>query len=192
MYGLVNQAIEDLVKTTMGDQAWEDVRQAAGFNEPEFIERHNYADEITFNLVNAASELFMQSPEVLLRLFGRHWIMYTGREGWLDFFDVSCTDVIGFIKQLDAMHEKVRKKMPGATPPTVTLTKVVGGYELDYHSERDGLAPVFEGIVEGLAEYYEEPWVVDQVQTKAEHGVDRFRLRLVEAVLNPEQHQDAA
>lgn len=192
MYGLVNQAIEDLVKTSMGDDAWECVRHTAGFNEPEFIARHNYANEITFRLVGAASELLMESPESLLRLFGRHWIMYTGREGWHDFFDVSCTGVIAFLKQLGDMHEKVRESMPGSKPPTITLIKVIGGYELDYRSERDGLAPMFEGIIEGLAEYYEEPWVIEQVQTKALDGVDRFRLRLVGAVLNSEQNRNAA
>lgn len=189
MYGIVNQAIEDLVKSNLGEGAWHEVLQAAGVKELEFVGNKDYSDELTFKLVGGACEVFMQPPEILLRLFGRHWIMFTGREGWHEFFDVSCTDVIGFLMQLDAMHKRVINAMPGAKPPKITLRELSDRYELDYESDREGLVLFFEGIIEGLAEYYDEPWVVNQIQTKAEDGIDRFELKLVSSVLNDQRKQ---
>lgn len=192
MYGLVNQAIEDLVRTNYSDQAWHDVQLAAGVENLVFVNEHSYSDDLTFKLIHAACEVFMQSPEILLRLFGRHWIMYTGREGWHEFFDVSCTGVISFLEQLDNMHEKVLAAMPEASPPKIELIETPDGYELVYISERVGLALFFQGIVEGLAEFYDEPWVVDQIQTQSEDGTDRFRLRLLSSVLKNPPKKDAA
>lgn len=192
MYGLVNQAIEDLVRTNYGEQAWRDVQVAAGYENIVFVGQQNYSDDLTFKLIHAACDVFMQSPEILLRLFGRHWIMYTGREGWHEFFDVSCTGVIEFLQQLDNMHAKVATVMPEATPPSIVLSETMEGYELVYISERIGLALFFQGIVEGLVEYYDEPWVIDQIQTQSEHETDRFRMRLLSSVLKNPPKQDVA
>lgn len=192
MYGLVNQAMEDLVRTNFSDQDWHDIKVAAGVENLVFVGDQHYCDELTFKLVHAASEICMQSPEILLRLFGRHWIMFTGREGWHEFFDISSSSVIGFLNQLNRMHDKVRAAMPDAVLPTIVLSETDNGYELDYISQRAGLSLFFQGIIEGLAEYYDEPWVVDQIQTHSEHGIDRFRLRRVSAVLAEEGQRRAA
>ncbi|MFK8081948.1 MAG: heme NO-binding domain-containing protein [Granulosicoccus sp.] len=184
MYGLVNRAMEDLVKTSFGKHAWQTVTAKAGVENLAINDLQDYEDSLTFDLVMAASEVFMQSPDILLRLFGRHWIMYTGREGWHEFFDMTCADSIGFLKQLDKMHGRLLQTMPNARTPKITLHEVADGYELDYESHRAGLALFFQGIVEGLVEYYEEAWVIDQIKNREDDGIDRFRLRLVDSVVN--------
>jgi len=183
MYGLVNQAIEDLVTSNYGKEAWISVKSAAGFEDIVFVDTQNYDDSLTFKLLQAASEIFMQSPETLLRLFGRHWIMFTYHEGWHDRVKISGRDVVDFIQQLGILHDRVIRVMPEARMPTINVRQVTEGFEIEYISERAGLALFFQGIVEGLVEYYEEPWVVERVSTAPESGVDRFQLRPVDAVL---------
>lgn len=184
MYGLVNKAFEDLVTTHYGVDAWDAIRVEAGLGDTAFEVRNHYDDELTFKLVGAASEYFMQSADVLLKLFGRHWILYTGREGWLDYFDMDCPGTIGFLEQLNSLHDKIRQDLPGSEPPRIVLIPTSEGYQLEYHSHREGLAPIMEGILEGLAEHYKEPWVVEQTHNKTDHGVNLFSMRLVNSVIN--------
>jgi hypothetical protein len=54
MYGLVNQAIEDLVRSNHGDAVWTSVRERAGLDNGSFLSMSEYPDATTYSLVRAA------------------------------------------------------------------------------------------------------------------------------------------
>ena len=56
MYGLVNKAIEDLVVSNFGEDKWEAIKAKAGVDVEVFVSNEAYPDDITYNLVGAASE----------------------------------------------------------------------------------------------------------------------------------------
>ena len=56
MYGLVNKAIEGLVRDNHGDAAWRRIREKAGVTVEAFVSNEPYPDDITYRLVQAASE----------------------------------------------------------------------------------------------------------------------------------------
>ena len=57
MYGIVNRAIEELIVEKFGAEKWEEVKDKAGFKSEGFMTLKPYADELTFQLVAAASEI---------------------------------------------------------------------------------------------------------------------------------------
>lgn len=179
MYGMVNRAIEDLVVATAGEDTWNEILAAAEMEGNEFNDSESYDDALTYKLVAAASEVTGQSAESILHAFGRHWIMYTGREGWGTVFDAAGDNFIDFIGGLDSMHARVQLAMPDLRMPhfTVKNAEVDGHYIIEYRSEREGLSPMVAGLLAGLAEQFEESWEIEQTGWRSENGFDSFSVR---------------
>ena len=51
MYGMVNKALEEMIRSRYGDSAWEAVRCEAKVAIEVFISNDAYPDELTYNLV---------------------------------------------------------------------------------------------------------------------------------------------
>ena len=176
MYGLVNKAIEDLVVSSAGEKTWRKIKQSAGLQELQILDTSNYDDEITYNLVHAASKILDQPADDILYSFGKHWVMYTGKKGWANLFAASGEDLVSFLRNLDDMHARVNVAMPEGRMPEFTLIEKEGWYQLEYRSQREGLAPMVGGILVGLAEQFEECWDITQIAHRNEGGVDKFQL----------------
>lgn len=89
MYGLVNKAIEEMAIKVGGEDVWKAIKLKAGVEHPAFISMKVYPDEMTYKLVNSASEIFEIPADDLLREFGKHWILFTAKEGYGDLLKVS-------------------------------------------------------------------------------------------------------
>ena len=72
MYGLVNQALEDFVRRGFGDAAWKQIRDNAGLNLEMFVSMDSYPDEVTYQLVGAATEVLNLDAARILEAFGEH------------------------------------------------------------------------------------------------------------------------
>lgn len=180
MYGMVNRAIEDLIMSTHGQSTWDEIKLKAGLKDLQFFDTTTYDDKLTYDLVTASSEILGHAAADILHAFGRHWVLYTGREGWAALFDSAGDNFIDFIKQLDEMHARVNAAMPAARMPEFSLREHGENYELIYRTDRDGLAPMVMGILDGLAEQFDESWYISQSATKEECGFDAFSLCHVE------------
>lgn len=77
MYGMINRAVEELVRGRFGDAAWESVRREAGVDATPFVAMESYPDEVTFRLVEAASQVLGISPAQVFGAVGEHWVLYT-------------------------------------------------------------------------------------------------------------------
>jgi hypothetical protein len=181
MYGLVNKAIQALVIDAKGNDIWEVVKRKAGVDEPAFISMQNYPDEITYNLVAAASEILDTPPEEILRLFGRHWILYTAKVGYGDLLDVNGQTFLEFINNLDAMHARIASTMPELSPPSFECLNIdKNTIEVHYFSERVGLCPMVKGLLEGLGERFQMRIIVEQLPRAAADNFDRFQITILE------------
>jgi len=176
MYGLVNKAIEDLVISTAGETEWQRIKTSAGLDDLHLLDTSLYPDEITYKLVASASKTLKQSPEEILHAFGRHWVLYTGRQGWASLFAATGDSLIDFLGNLNEMHARVHTSMPEAQMPEFHLLKANEGYILEYHSDRVGLAPMVDGILSGLAEQFGESWSIELLERHEQHNCDRFQL----------------
>jgi hypothetical protein len=155
MYGIVNQAIEDLVVAHHGAATWERILERAGRPDLVLHEMDSYPDELTFELVGAtAEELEVPVPE-LLRLFGRTWITYTSDRGFGRIIAVAGDSFGAFLSGLDSMHERVTSTFRSMEPPRMVLREAGDDrFVLEYHSRRAGLEPMVVGLLEGLAERF--------------------------------------
>lgn len=172
MYGLVNKAVEDLITTKFGAQAWEDITKKAGVDDVGFISMDPYPDEVTYGLVTAAAEILEKPVDQLLEAFGEYWTLYTAREGYGDLLSISGKDFESFLENLDNMHTRVALSFPELRPPTFACERNDDGdLVLHYHSEREGLAPMVRGLVKGLANMFEVDIHMEQTSSKAD-GAD--------------------
>lgn len=158
MYGVVNNAVQEFVLESQGMNIWLAIKEKAGLElELEsFNSMQSYPDEITYNLVAAASEILDLPAEVILEEFGKHWIKYASNlKGHSHYFRLGDEGFYGFIRNLDRMHLNITRTYSELQPPSFLAEKVSENeLLLKYYSNRDGLRPFVKGLLLGLGTYF--------------------------------------
>ena len=75
MYGLINSALQGMVRDKFGDEQWEKVLAASGVPEDSFLTMRSYDDALTYQLAGAASEVLGAPVETCLEMFGEYWVL---------------------------------------------------------------------------------------------------------------------
>ena len=164
MYGLVNRAIEGLVKENFGTDVWQRICARAELSDPQFVAMEAYDDAITYGLVAAASAELSLDPAVVLESFGDYWTTYTIEEGYGDLLSMMGSTLDEFLDNLDSMHARIAGTMPSMMPPSFEREANEDGSSiLHYRSERPGLAPMVLGLLKGLARRFSVNIHVEQV-----------------------------
>ena len=177
MYGLVNKAVESLVRSQFGGETWEKIRAKAGVDTETFLSMEPYPDAVTYGLVVAASEVLGAPVPALLEAFGEYWTMYTAREGYGELLALFGSTLEEFLGNLDAMHTRVGMTFPKLRPPSFVLIDQGGGvFELEYHSSREGLAPMVVGLLKGLGKSFQQAITIEHTRARADAGHDVFHL----------------
>lgn len=172
MYGLVNKAIEEMVCSQFDDTTWETIKKKADVKTEAFVSMEGYPDEVTYRLVGAASEVLGLSPAEVMHAFGKYWVQYTAREGYGELMEMNGEDLPEFLENLDDLHARVGVMFPKLQPPSFDCDEEAEDeLTLHYHSERDGLAPMVMGLIEGLGERFETEVDVNQTHSR-EEGAD--------------------
>lgn len=177
MYGLVNRAVEGLVRKQFGGDAWQKICERADLDNPSFVAMEAYDDAITYALVGAASEELGLAPEQVLEAFGEFWTAYTIEEGYGDLLTMMGVSLDEFLDNLDSMHARIGSTMPKLQPPSFEREpQPDGSCILHYRSEREGLAPMVRGLIRGLAGRFGISIEVEQLPA-TQAGHERFHIR---------------
>ncbi len=181
MYGLVNRALEDHIRGEHGDALWESIKAHAGVDIEVFIRMDDYPDDISYRLVSSASTLLNIPAAELLRAFGRHWTLYTGREGYGALLDSAGNTLQEMLANLDELHARVGLMYPQLRPPSFRCTdQGPDGLVLHYHSQREGLAPMVVGLIEGLGQRFGQKLRITPVLSRAQgDDHDSFDIRIL-------------
>ena len=107
MYGIINKAIKDLVVTNFGDEVWSEILEKLHNPYDEFTNLETYDDSLTYDLVGAASEVLNVRPDEVLYLFGKHWIIYTKKNGYGALMDMFGHSFIESLKNLNQLHMRM-------------------------------------------------------------------------------------
>jgi hypothetical protein len=167
MYGLVNKAIQDLVTKGYGEDAWKEVCKMSGFADEDFVGMEPYPDSLTYELVGNISKLTGMDNAKILELFGEHWILYTADEGYGDLMDLTGSNFVDFLNNLDMLHERINNIMPHlAAPEFKTRNKTENSIELEYRSHREGFIPMLNGLIKGLGKRFDMEVTVEQIDFK--------------------------
>lgn len=177
MYGLVNQAIRDMVVERFGEEAWATIRDKSGA-EDLFLTMEQYPDELTYNMVGAACELLGAEADVVLKTFGEYWVDYVA-ESYRELFEISGDDFVSFVKNLNSLHTRVAQMMPELDAPAFSVSEEQeGSFVLHYHSRRPGLQPMILGLFYGLGKRFATEVDISYLEGRNE-GLDhdRFQVR---------------
>ena len=172
MYGLVNQAIEELICAQHGPEAWQQIKAKAGEDIDAFVRMEAYPDSLTYGIVGAACEHLGIAPEQFLEDIGVYWVKFTGASGYGEFLESAGSDLFEILANLDDMHSRIAMVYPQLQPPSFNCEKTGDGeITLHYHSQRDGLAPMVVGLIKGLGEHLDTAVTVRR-ELKREDGSD--------------------
>lgn len=175
MYGIVNQAIEDLVKANFGEEKWDKIRDRSGVDVDFFISNEPYDDEITFKLAHAASEELNMPLENVLQAFGEWWVLKTGREKYGGLMEAGGNNLKDFLINLPVFHNRIMLIYPKLTPPEFKVSNLENdSIHVHYFSKRKGLEAMVKGLLTGLGKMYDTPVAVEQIESRingADHDV---------------------
>ena len=172
MYGMVNKALEDMITIRFGEEVWEEVKEAAGVDIDMFLSNESYPDDVTYQLVGAASMALDKPAPELLEAFGVHWVLKTAREGYGDLMDAGGKTLSEFLINLPNFHTRVTLIFPYLQPPRFACTDIEENQlRLHYYSNRPGLAPLLIGLLKGLGEMFATPLQIRHAVAKGD-GAD--------------------
>lgn len=178
---MVNQAVKDLVVTRFGTEAWGKICSHAKLPESDFEFLQYYPDNITYELVGAASLHLKLPAEVVLKEFGKHWVLYTAKEGYGPIMDLFGVDFKSCLKNLNNLHARMGMTMPNLNPPSFSfLQEDDNTYIVSYFSKREGLSPMVTGLLEGLAEKYSIKVTIEYSDTRNGKPEHNFTIKILE------------
>lgn len=161
MYGMVNNAVRELVLAHFGEESWQRIKAAARVEFDSFMSTEGYDDRITYDLVAAASSVLGLPPESILEAFGEWWVLHTAPSKYGDMMDVAGSSLGEFLENLPNFHARVSLLFPRLQPPEFALSeRTARSCILHYYSHREGLQPMVIGLVKGLAKRFDTPAVV--------------------------------
>ncbi|AKG20914.1 heme NO-binding domain-containing protein [Calothrix sp. 336/3] len=171
MYGLVNKAIADMVKLRFGEDKWQQICKAAAV-ESLLLSMEVYPDDLTHRLVKASSEILGLTSAEIMQAFGEFWIQYTTEAGYGELLDMSGDDLPEVLENLDNLHTRLGVIFPKLKPPSFRSDMIdEQTLTLEYHSEREGLAPMVMGLVKGLGARLDTDVTIEQTKHR-EKGDD--------------------
>lgn len=180
MYGMINQAVKDLVVSRFGTENWESICKKVGIQADDFVLMQYYPDKLTYELVGAAASQLSLSPEVVLKEFGKYWILYTAKEGYGPMMDLFGNDFKSCLKNLNHFHSRMGITMPNLTPPRFTFhEESPASYIVSYYSKRQGLSPMVIGLLEGLAAKYKIKIEIVDLQKPEDGAVMTMRINVL-------------
>ncbi|MEB0264040.1 heme NO-binding domain-containing protein [Mucilaginibacter sp. 10I4] len=168
MYGLVNNAIESLVRTNFGDENWEKVLKISGIDIDFFLNSQSYDDAVTFALANAVSEVTRTPIGEVFRAFGEWWVLKTAQEKYGHLMEASGSSLREFLINLPDFHNRIFFIYPKLTPPEFKISDLQAtSLNLHYYSKRQGLQEFVWGLITGLGKMYRVPVEIELVSTRS-------------------------
>lgn len=167
MYGIVNKAIEDLVKANFGDDKWDAVKKRSGVDIDYFISNEPYDDEITYTLAGAVSAEFNIPLDKVFEAFGEWWVLKTGKEKYGGLMEAGGKTLKAFLINLPLFHNRIMLIYPKLTPPEFKISDIEEkSVHVHYFSKRAGLQEFVRGLLQGLGKMYETPVDIELLESR--------------------------
>lgn len=167
MYGIVNKAIEDLVRAKFGEQKWDAIKEHSGVDIDYFISNEPYDDAITYKLANSASIELGIPVESVLQTFGEWWVLQTGKEKYGGLMEAGGQTLREFLINLPIFHNRIMLIYPKLTPPEFKTSNIEeNSIHIHYYSKREGLHEFVRGLLSGLAKMYNTTATIDLLKSR--------------------------
>ena len=155
MYGMINNALQQMIVAGYGDDQWHKIRLASGVDTDGFVSMHSYPDQLTYDIVGQAASILSVPTTVLLEQVGEYWIIHTAQAGYGDILNMAGDNLVDFIKNLNSMHSRLVHIFPSMVIPSFEISDVKDdSMILHYSSTRQGLEYMVVGLIRGLAKKF--------------------------------------
>ena len=167
MYGIVNKAIEDLIKENFGEEKWDIIKEKSGVDVDFFISNEPYDDDITYKLAIAASEEMDMPLGGVLESLGEWWVLRTSKEKYGGLMEAGGNSLREFLVNLPVFHHRVMLIYPKLTPPEFKVSDIEDrSIHVHYFSKREGLQEFVRGLLHGLAKMYNTEAQVELLESR--------------------------
>lgn len=167
MYGIVNKAIEDLVKHNFGEEKWDAIKKRSGVDIDFFLSNEPYDDDITYKLAGAVADEMNMTVGQVLEAFGEWWILKTGKEKYGGLMAAGGNNLKEFLINLPLFHNRIMLIYPKLTPPEFKVSDVLEkSIHVHYFSKRVGLQEFVRGLLSGLGKMYETAVEIELLETR--------------------------
>ena len=178
MYGMVNNALQEMANAQLGPDAWPRIVERAQLpRDSFFLSLEPYPDEVTYQLVGATAVEFGMSGEAFLEAFGRFWIEYAQRTAYGPLLKRAGASLGDTLRSLDGLHSRIHQALPKLRPPSFEIEEDAEGITVRYRSSREGLAPFVIGLLQGLAAMHRQTVRVSHAVRRSA-GVDHDEFRV--------------
>jgi guanylate cyclase soluble subunit beta len=152
VYGLINSALQKMIREKFGDEQWEKVLKASGVPADSFLTMRSYDDAITYDLIGAASEVLGQPVEACLEMYGEYWVLETATKAYGSLMEAAGSDLVEFLGNLNTLHDRITGTFVDYVPPQFQVESLdESRHRIHYISKRQGLTPFVVGLLNGLA-----------------------------------------
>lgn len=152
MYGLINSALQQMIRERFGDEQWDRVFKASGVPADSFLTMRSYDDAITYDLVGAASEVLGQPAEACLEMYGEYWVLETATKTYGSLMEAAGDNLVEFLGNMNALHDRITGTFVNYVPPHFQIESLdENRHRIHYISKRQGLTPFVVGLLKGLA-----------------------------------------
>ena len=172
MYGLINSALQNMIREKFGDEQWNAVLRESGVPDDSFLTMRSYDDSITYDLAGAASTVLGAPVETCLEMFGEYWVLETASKAYGPLMDASGDDMVEFLNNMNALHDRITGTFLNYVPPEFRVESLEGErHRIHYVSQREGLTPFVVGLLKGLAIRFDSALEIHAVDAReVEHG----------------------
>ncbi len=169
MFGMANKAVEDMICALHGETVWEQIKSKAGVDVEIFMINAEHPEEITYELVQAASEVLHLPPEKVLEAVGEHWMLHTSHEVFGGLMRAAGHSLAEHLDDLANFHSRASMIFPGLQPPCFRCSDVTeNSLKLHSLSHRRELTPFLVGMIQGLGKMRQTPVTVRPAESKDE------------------------
>lgn len=166
MYGLINSALQSMIREKFGDEQWEKVLAASGVPEDSFLTMRSYDDQLTYQLAGAASDVLGAPLETCLEMFGEYWVLEIASKSYGTLMDASGDSMVEFLGNMNSLHDRITGTFINYTPPEFQVEALEPPrYRIHYMSEREGLTPFVNGLLKGLAKRFDSELEMHSCET---------------------------
>ncbi len=163
MKGIVNKGIQEFAEATFGADAWKKVKELAKCDEPFFSASEDYPDQMTLDLVGAASTVANLPVETVLVEFGKYWVPNTCAETYPTYLKLAGKNSRELLLNMNSVHFQVTKSIRNASPPRFEYEELPDGrLRMHYHSDRK-LCPLLRGLILGVGLHFGEELHVEEI-----------------------------
>ncbi len=144
MYGIINQSIQELILKEFGEETWLRILNKSGVDVAEFQNHEVYDDSYTYKLAGAISEILDTKLENVLKMFGEFWIIEISQKKYPSMMATGGSSFKEFMLNLPTFHNRVYLTYPKLIAPEFKVREDNDSLLVEYHSAREGLAPLME------------------------------------------------